>query len=303
PAPSNMAATAVSGTRVDLSWTDNSTNESGFKLYRSTDNVTWLFFAQTGENVTSYTWWAGSPGTTYSFRAVSYNAGGDSVPSNAATVTTPSAPAAPGNLSATAVSGTRVDLAWTDNSADESGFHLYRSTDGVNWTFFAATGANVATYSWLAAAPNTSYSFRVTSYNAAGDSAPSNVATATTPSGPSVPDAPSNLTATAVSGGRIDLAWTDNSNSETEFRVYRSTDGVNWTWFASAAADATAYTWWGASPGTTYSFRVTAANAAGESAPSNVATATTPTAPAAPSSLTADAVSGSQINLAWTPNS
>src|SRR5439155_7235735 len=104
-----------------LTWTDNGTNETGFKLYRSTDNVTWIYLALTGPDVTSYTWWAASPGGTYSFRVVSYNSAGDSAPSNAATVTTPGAPAAPSNLSATAVSASRVDLAWTDNSTNESG--------------------------------------------------------------------------------------------------------------------------------------------------------------------------------------
>ena len=46
-------------------------------------------------------------------------------------------------MTATAVSGSRVDLAWADNSTDEDGFKIYRSTDGVNWSWFASANPNV----------------------------------------------------------------------------------------------------------------------------------------------------------------
>ena len=72
---------------------------------------------------------------------------------------------------------------------------------------------------------------------------------------------PGNLTATPMSGSRVDLSWADNSADETSFKIYRSTDGSTWSWFASANANATAYSWFGGSPGTTYQFRVTATNA------------------------------------------
>src|SRR5262249_58160260 len=101
--------------------------------------------------------------------------------------------------------------------------------------------------------------------NAVGDSAPSNVAKATT----APPAAPSDLAATAVSASQIDLAWADNASDETKFKLYRSTDNVTWTYFAAVGADVTAYTWWAASAGTTYSFRVRASNPVGDSAYSN----------------------------------
>src|SRR5206468_3824615 len=113
-----------------------------------------------------------------------------------------------------------------------------------------SAGANATSYSWTAASPGTSYSFRVSAYNSNGDSAPSNVVSVTTPSAPA---APSGMTAVAVSSTRIDLAWTDNSSNEDGFKLFRSTDGVNWTWFATPAAGGTSYSWFGASPSTTYS--------------------------------------------------
>src|SRR5207244_1476563 len=145
-------------------------------------------------------------------------------------------------------------------------------------------------------------SFRVSATNAVGDSAPSNTATATTPTAPA---APSSLAATAAaSGTQVDLSWADNSTNETGFKVNPSTDRTSRAWCTPAGANATAYSWSGAAPGTTYSFRVSATNAVGDSAVSNTATVTTPAAPAAPSGLTATAAaSGTQVDLSWADNS
>jgi titin len=304
-APSNLAATAVSGTQVNLTWADNSTNETGFRIYQSTDGVNYASFATVGANVTAYSWTGAVPGASYSWRVTAYNAAGESAASNTATVTTPGAPpAAPSGLSATAAAnGTQVDLTWADNSNNETGFRVYQSADGVSYALLATVGPNVTAYSWAGASPGTAYSFRVTAYNAAGESATSNTATVTTPAAPA---APSNLAATAVSGTQVSLTWADNSANETGFWVYQSADGVNYTLLASVGADVTGYTWSGAAPGTTYSFRVTAYNAVAESAASNTATVTTPTPPAppaAPSNLVARAVSNTRISLTWADNS
>src|SRR5205807_122839 len=83
----------------------------------------------------------------------------------------------------------------------------------------------------------------------------------------------------AANGSQVNLAWADNANNEDGFKVYASSDGVHYTWVAAVGANATAYTWWGGSPGTTYSFYVTASNAAGHSAPSNTASVTPPAPP------------------------
>src|SRR5439155_484853 len=279
-------------------------NETGFNVYQSPNGTNFTLLATTGATATSYSWTGASPGTSYWFRVTAASAGGESAPSNTATATTPggATPAAPNNLTATAAAnGMQVDLTWADNSSNETGFKVYKSTDGTNCTLIATAGASATSYSWTGAAPGTAYSFRVIAANAVGDSAPSNTATATPPTAPA---APSGLTATAATNGtQVNLTWADNSSNETGFNIYRSTDGVTFTLLATAGANATAYSWTGAAPGTAYWFRVMAANAVGESAASNTATATTPSAPAAPSNLAATAVSATQINLTWTDNS
>jgi hypothetical protein len=90
-------------------------------------------------------------------------------------------PAAPGGLTATAPASDRITLGWTDASNNESGFKVERSLDGSTWSEIASLGANVQSYTNTGLSPKTAYSYRVQSYNSAGESAFSNVASATTP--------------------------------------------------------------------------------------------------------------------------
>ena len=80
------------------------------------------------------------------------------------------------------------------------------------------------------------------------------------------PAAPTNLTATVPAALQIKLTWTDNANNEEWFKIERSTDGVNYTQIDVASANATSYVDTTVVPGTTYYYRVRAANAAGDSA-------------------------------------
>jgi hypothetical protein len=94
-----------------------------------------------------------------------------------------------------------------------------------------------------------------------------------TPTPNPLPNAPSNLTATGVSGSQINLAWTDNSNNETGFKVERC-QGNNCTNFAEitqVGANATSFADTGLVSNTFYRYRVRAFNGSGNSAYSNIA--------------------------------
>ncbi len=192
----------------------------------------------------------------------------------------PAVPNAPTSLAATAVSGSQINLTWTDNADNETGFKIERCI-GADCTDFAqitTVGANVTSYSNTGLTASTSYSYRVRAYNAAGDSAYSNTASAVTQAAPAVPNAPSNLAATAVSKSQINLSWTDNATNETGFRIERCKGATctNFTQIATMGANVTSYADSGLRANTTYSYRVRAYNAGGDSAPSNIAAATTP---------------------------
>jgi putative alpha-1,2-mannosidase len=189
----------------------------------------------------------------------------------------PTTPAAPTSLTAAANSASQITLAWTDASANETGFKVERSPDGTTgWTEIATPAANATGYVDTGLAASTAYHYRVRATNANGDSAYTAVATATTQAAPTLPAAPTGLTATANSATQITLAWTDASTNETGFKVERSPNGTTgWTEIATPAANATGYVNTGLAPSTAYHYRVRATNAVGDSAYTSVATATT----------------------------
>jgi len=97
-------------------------------------------------------------------------------------VAPPLPPLAPTGLTATAAGANRVDLAWTDNSNNETSFEIERSLDGVNFVPAGSVGADITTLADTGLSSNTTYSYRVYANNAAGASGYSNVASATTAS-------------------------------------------------------------------------------------------------------------------------
>ena len=162
-------------------------------------------------------------------------------------------------LSATAVSGSRINLSWNDQ-ATETGYTIQRSTSP---TFTSPTtnqlAADVISKASTGLTPQTTYYYRVRAKRGQEVSAWSATASATTPAAVLVLKAPTGLTATAMSGSRIDLTWIDNAPNETGFELQRSTT----TNFASPTTitlgpNATSYSSTGLSPATQYHYRVRA---------------------------------------------
>jgi hypothetical protein len=182
--PSGLSAGAGSSSQINLAWTDTSGNETGFRIERASAGGAFTAVANVGANVTTFSNTGLAAGTTYQYRVIASNAYGDSPVSNVATATTPASaalPAAPTGLTATAVAKNRINLAWTDNSGNESGFRIERSENGTTFTQIASVGPDVKTYANTGLKANRTYHYRVRAYNAAGNSAYSNTASATTP--------------------------------------------------------------------------------------------------------------------------
>jgi titin len=182
--PTGLTATAGGSAQINLAWTDASTNESGFEVERSMDNVTFTLRTTTAANVATFTDTGLNAATTYSYRVRAVNTAGASTYSNVANATTSAAAStAPTNLVATAISTSRIDLAWTDNASNEDGFRIERSLDATTFTQIATTAANVATYSDPGLTAATSYTYRVRAIFGSNNSAYSNAASATTLAG------------------------------------------------------------------------------------------------------------------------
>jgi hypothetical protein len=80
-----------------------------------------------------------------------------------------------------------------------------------------------------------------------------------------VPTAPTGLSATSITSTENDLSWTDNSNNELGFRIYRAQDGGSYSQIATTTTwNITSYNDTGVTAGHTYSYKVSAYNSAGE---------------------------------------
>ncbi len=102
---------------------------------------------------------------------------------NALTLTSPppvTIPAAPTNLTARAISNSRIDIMWKDNSNNENGFKIERRTSTGSYIEIATVGPNVTAFSDTGLARKTTYYYRVRAYNDAGYSSYSNEASART---------------------------------------------------------------------------------------------------------------------------
>jgi hypothetical protein len=183
-APTGLVATTVSSSAITLAWADQSTNESGFKIERALGAGAFSQVATVGTNITTYSDSGLAAGTSYSYRVRATNSAGDSAYSNTAGATTsPSvatAPAAPAGLVATTASVNAINLNWSDQSNNETGFKIERALGAGAFSQVATVGANITTYKNTGLAANTTYSYRVRATNSVGDSAYSNTASATT---------------------------------------------------------------------------------------------------------------------------
>lgn len=125
---------------------------------------------------------------------------------------------------------------------------------------------------------------------------------------PARPNPPTNLVATAIAPGAIQLTWRDNSNNEEIFFITRKTGASGtYTGIKQLGINVTSYVDKNLNAETTYSYLVCANNKGGMSTYSNEASATTPPVqggpPKAPSDLTATVVSPILISLNWKDNS
>ncbi len=214
-------------------------------------------------------------------------------------------PNVPTTLSAGTVTKTSINLKWKDNAANEQGFVIYRSSSlSGTYTEIGKVTANVTSYSDQSLQPGTSYYYRVCAYNAAGTSEYSNVLTART-TALQLPATPTGFSSSVQTKNAITLKWTDNSQNEQGFSIWRSpsVDG-KFTEIAKPAANTTSYTNSNLSPATTYYYKIRAFNNDGVSAFTTALTATTKPLepPAAPSGLIASHIDYESATLVWKDN-
>jgi Fibronectin type III domain len=291
-APSGVDAVAQGAGTVSVTWVDNSTEETGFRVERGPGTPdTWAAFATVAANTRAVTDANQPVERAVCYRVIAFNSGGDSEFSNVDCATTP---AAPSGLTATAGGETSIDLAWVDNSQVEDGYEVERENIVV-----ATLTANATTYHDAGLVPNTRYHYRVRARKADGFSMYSGLAAAVTTTVP--PLAAGELRATPWSSSSVTLSWSDNSATEDGFRIERSFDrGASWDSAGTAGPDVLWFDDSGRQSEQELCYRVMAYNSGGDAGPSNIA-CTTP--PAAPGNLAGGPTEDQSIELRWDDNS
>lgn len=152
PAPMNLAATRVSSTRIDLSWSDVSGGETGFRVEASLNGGAYSQIAQIGADSQSYSATNLQSDGNYRFRVAAYDANGNSYYSKTANA---DAPAAPTNFQSR-VTSTDVELTWgavsgaakyylfKSTSPDTPPSYVYATVTGTTYTLTAAANGPVA---------------------------------------------------------------------------------------------------------------------------------------------------------------
>ena len=310
--PTGLSATAVSASQINLSWTASTDNVAvaNYRVERCQGATCTTFVQVATPTGATYNDTGLTTGTTYRYRVRAADAAGNlsgySAIQNAATTDT-QAPTDPTGLSATAVSQSQVNLAWT-GSTDNVGvanYRVERCQGATCTTFLQVATPTGTTYNDTGLSAATTYRYRVRAADAAGNfSGYTAIQNATTPD-TQAPTDPTGLSATAVSASQINLSWTASTDNVAvaNYRVERC-DGAACTNFLEIGTPTgPTFSDTGLAEATTYRYRVRAVDAAGNisgySAIQNAATSDTQP-PTDPTGLSATAVSGTQIDLAWT---
>jgi len=271
--PTNLVAVGSSN-RVLLSWSDNSNNESGFRIERSVDDDDdWTLLSHivpAGVNVYQNT--GLSYGRIYYYRVYAFNSSGLSTHyTNQRSATTLRTPSLDSPNDGATVSTSTVTLRWDEvDEAESYSIDLGSSCGSTNILAAQRSDDN----SYTLSLSNGTYSWRV---QAASFSSPglSNVSSCDsfTVSVPTRPASPTDLVAVG-SANNVLLQWSDNSTNESGFRIERRRDDDDfddWTLLsqivpASSGTGTAAYQDTGLSYDHTYAYRVYAYNNAGNSA-------------------------------------
>ncbi len=276
--PTDLTISVESDQSVNLSWKDNSADETGFEIWRYTyGKNAYSLYAVVGQNVTTFKDANVEKGARYIYMVRAYVSSGGLYSSYTNSVSTGVGLVSPPvGLSYKYISGTQILLEWTDTSDNEDGFKVERKigADGV-WSVLYWVSKDQKSYSITGLNPYTSYYFRVRAYssNLGADSVSEDILVSV-----ALPQKPTNLTAVSMSNTQVKLSWKDNSDNEERFRILRSDrSGGTYTSIAEVDKNKVTYLDNTVKAGTSYYYKVQAVNSVGNSESSAEASVTTNT--------------------------
>jgi hypothetical protein len=185
------------------------------------------------------------------------------------------APPAPHSLSVGNLSHLQVTLSWVDASGGTASFEIQRSTSGEGFEVVAMLPPGTTSWTDTDVEPQTSYAYRIRAFI---DGTPSDFSAEIMAGTLAVPNpvAPGMPALEVLSPRSIQIEWTDNSDDEIKFEVFRAADGGAFSIVKSLPAGVTSWQDNGVSADRTWSYDVRAVSAVGPSSFSPSASAATP---------------------------
>lgn len=308
--PVNLTAARDSETSISIAWQDGSTAELGYQVSRALglnpfENLSEVLPAGTQAFLDTDL----TRDMTYRYRVRAVR---DTINSNwsneASAHTTLRTPVPPTNLTA---SGSfdwinQAHIEWTDNSSgerNERGFIVEISPNGADsWEVRDTVDADITTATVSDLPSETTWHFRVSSFNEYGLSTYSNSASCVIFG---LPASPTDLTAESTPGapGVAILRWVDNSSSESGFIIDISENGTDWLVQDTINPDLHVWSVRNLPVESTWHFRLKAYNPAGNSAYTNAVSTMIVGLPPAPTNLTGSAPNYRVVVLDWQDNS
>ncbi len=170
-APSNLNVVSATKNSVTLGWTDNSTDETKFKIFcaPSLDGAFYLI-GEVSADVTQFTHNGLASGTTYFYKVFAANDDANSLPSNAIEAKTGGI-AAPTLVSLASPDNQTITINWQRNDVSETGFVIERSLEAnANFAELATVAPDVTTYADNTVTFGTTYYYRIYAVNATEES-------------------------------------------------------------------------------------------------------------------------------------
>ncbi len=230
--PAWVGADVLGTSSVRVRWTDSSSNESGYLVYRVVGSTATLVpgCSTTIVNLTSCVDSGLAADTAYQYFVYAWTPGGTTTPGTYLLARTASAaPSAPVVVSAIATGPNSVALRWIDTASNETGYQIKRYNAGVYTPLASPLPANSTGGTFTSASMSTSTAqlFVVSALNAGGEtfgdtyvfSLPLGAPTTTV-------SPPASVSTGAVTGTSVTITWTDTASNESGYLVYRVVGGT-----------------------------------------------------------------------------